>query len=48
MFAVGFVAAFLSALAAIRFLLRFVSTHDFRAFAWYRLALGAAVLAWFS
>ena len=45
-FAVGFVAAFLSALAAIRFLLRFVSTHDFRAFAWYRIVFGCIVLAW--
>ncbi len=43
-FAVGFVAAFLSALAAIRFLLRFVSTHDFRPFAWYRIGFGLVVL----
>ena len=43
-FAVGFVAAFLSALAAIRFLLRFVSTHDFRPFAWYRIGFGLLVL----
>lgn len=45
-FAVGFVAAFLSALAAIRFLLRFVSTHDFRPFAWYRIGFGLLVLGW--
>lgn len=44
-FAVGFIAAFLSALAAIRFLLRFVSTHDFRPFAWYRIVFGVLVLA---
>ncbi|MCC7121527.1 MAG: undecaprenyl-diphosphate phosphatase [Gammaproteobacteria bacterium] len=44
-FAVGFIAAFLSALAAIRFLLRFVSTHDFRPFAWYRIVFGLIVLA---
>jgi len=43
-FAVGFVAAFLSALAAIRFLLRFVSTHDFRSFAYYRIGFGLLVL----
>lgn len=46
LFAVGFVAAFLSALAAIRFLLRFVSTHDFRPFAWYRIGFGLLVLAY--
>lgn len=45
-FAAGFVAAFLSALAAIRFLLRFVSTHDFRPFAWYRIGFGLLVLAY--
>ena len=45
-FGVGFVAAFLSALAAIRFLLRFVSSHDFRAFAYYRIGFGLLVLAY--
>lgn len=43
-FATGFVAAFLSALAAIRFLLRFVATHSFVPFAWYRIAFGLLVL----
>ncbi len=47
-FAVGFVVSFLAALVAVRGLIRYVATHDFRAFAWYRIALGAAVLAWFS
>lgn len=46
-FAVGFVVSFLGALLAVRALIRFVATHDFRAFAWYRIALGAAVLAYF-
>ena len=40
--------SFVGALLAVRALIRFVATHDFRAFAWYRIALGAAVLAWFS
>ena len=40
----GFVVAFLSALLAIRFLIRFVSNHSFEVFAWYRIALGLAVL----
>ena len=41
----GFVVAFLSALLAIRFLIRFVSAHSFEVFAWYRIALGLVVLA---
>jgi len=46
-FAVGFVVSFVSALAAVRALIRYVARHDFRAFAWYRIALGAAVLWYF-
>jgi len=47
-FAVGFVVSFLSALLAVRGLIRYVARHDFNAFAWYRIALGAVVLWWFS
>lgn len=47
MFAVGFVTAFFSALIAVKVLLRYVAGHDFRAFAWYRIALGLIVLAYF-
>ena len=48
LFAVGLVTAFLSALLCIRWLIRYVSTHDFTVFAWYRIAFGAVVLftAW--
>jgi undecaprenyl-diphosphatase len=46
-FAVGFVVSFIGALIAVRGLIRYVATHDFRAFAWYRIALGVVVLAWF-
>ncbi len=46
-FAVGFVVSFLAALVAVRGLIRYVAHHDFRVFAWYRLALGAAVLLYF-
>ncbi|MGA0611938.1 undecaprenyl-diphosphate phosphatase [Caldimonas sp. KR1-144] len=48
MFAVGLVFAFASALLCIRWLIRYVSTHDFTVFAWYRIAFGAVVLltAW--
>jgi undecaprenyl-diphosphatase len=47
-FGMGFVVAFVSGLISVRFLLRYVSRHDFRPFAWYRLAVAAVVLwmAW--
>jgi undecaprenyl-diphosphatase len=47
-FAVGFAAAFVSAFACIRWLIRYVSRHDFVPFAWYRIAFGAVILvtAW--
>ncbi|MDQ2778370.1 MAG: undecaprenyl-diphosphate phosphatase [Pseudomonadota bacterium] len=44
MFAVGTVVAFFSALVCIRWLIRYVSTHDFKVFAWYRIAFGLVVL----
>jgi undecaprenyl-diphosphatase len=47
-FAMGFVVSFASALVAVRALIRYVAHHDFRAFAWYRIALGAVVLAYFT
>jgi undecaprenyl-diphosphatase len=48
MFAVGLVFAFFSALWCIRWLIRYVSTHDFTVFAWYRIVFGLIVLitAW--
>jgi undecaprenyl-diphosphatase len=48
MFAVGLAFAFISALLCIRWLIRFVSTHDFTWFAWYRIVFGGIVLltAW--
>jgi undecaprenyl-diphosphatase len=45
MFIVGLVTAFLSAFACIRWFVRYVATHDFTPFAWYRIAFGAIVLA---
>lgn len=47
LFAVGSVAAFVSAFIVIRWLIRYVATHDFRPFAWYRIAFGLVVLATF-
>jgi undecaprenyl-diphosphatase len=43
-FAVGLVAAFLSAFVCVRWLIRYIATHDFSAFAWYRIVFGAIVL----
>jgi undecaprenyl-diphosphatase len=43
--AVGFVVAFLSALAVVRPFVRFISRHGFGVFAWYRIAVGALALA---
>ena len=45
MFGVGFVAAFVSAFACVRWLIRYISRHDFRPFAWYRIAFGLFILA---
>lgn len=44
MFAVGFVAAFVSAFLCVRWLLRYISSHDFTSFAWYRIAFGMLVI----
>jgi len=41
---VGFVSAFASAFLCVRWLLRYISTHDFTIFAWYRIAFGIIVL----
>jgi undecaprenyl-diphosphatase len=43
-FGVGLVASFISALLCVRWLLRFISTHDFKPFAWYRIAFGIVIL----
>jgi len=45
MWAVGFVSAFISAFLCVRWLLRFISSHDFTPFAWYRIFFGIVVLA---
>jgi len=45
LFGVGFVAAFISAFLCVRWLLRYIASHDFKAFAWYRIAFGLVVLA---
>jgi undecaprenyl-diphosphatase len=42
--AVGLVVSFISALICIRWLLRYVASHTFNVFAWYRIILGVIIL----
>ena len=44
LFGVGLLFSFLSAWVCVRWLLRYISTHTFVAFAWYRIAFGIVVL----
>jgi len=44
-FAVGFVAAFVAAMWAVKSFIRFISNHTFVVFAWYRIVFGVIVLA---
>lgn len=44
MFLVGLLFSFVSAWLCVRWLLRYISTHRFTAFAWYRIAFGIVVL----
>ncbi len=45
MFALGMLVSFVCAFACVRWLLRYIATHDFTVFAWYRIAFGIVVLA---
>lgn len=45
MFSVGLVFSFLSAWVCVRWLLKYIATHSFVVFAWYRIAFGLVVLA---
>ena len=44
LFGVGLLFSFLSAWACVRWLLRYIASHDFKPFAWYRIAFGILVL----
>ena len=44
LFATGFVVSFLAAWVCVQWLLRYIATHRFTAFAWYRIAFGIVVL----
>ena len=44
LFAIGFIFSFVSAFFCVRWLLRFVSQHNFNGFAWYRIVFGVIIL----
>ncbi|POA20806.1 undecaprenyl-diphosphatase [Pseudomonas sp. FW300-N1A1] len=44
-FAIGFVTAFIFAMIAVKGLLKFIASHSYAAFAWYRIAFGLVILA---
>jgi len=43
-FALGFVTSFIFAMIAVRALLKFIASHSYAAFAWYRIAFGGFIL----
>jgi undecaprenyl-diphosphatase len=45
LFGVGLVVSFLAAWICVRWLLAYVATHNFKPFAWYRIAFGIFILA---
>jgi undecaprenyl-diphosphatase len=45
LFGIGTVSAFVSAFLCVRWLLRYISSHDFTFFAWYRIVFGFVVIA---
>ena len=44
--AVGFVVSFIVAIIVVRAFVHYISKHGFAPFAWYRIVVGAAALAW--
>lgn len=45
--AVGMIVAFVVSILTIKFLMGYIKKHDFKAFGWYRIVLGAAVILYF-
>lgn len=45
---VGMAVAFTVSVIVIKFLMSYIKKHDFKAFGWYRIALGAIVLLYFA
>lgn len=48
MVALGTLVSALSAFIVVKWLIRFVQSHTFNGFAWYRIALGGALIVWAS
>lgn len=47
-FSSGFIAAFISAFFAVQALIRYIATHSFEVFAWYRIVFGLFILlSWY-
>lgn len=46
--AIGMAVAFAVSIFAIKFLVGYIKKHDFTAFGWYRIVLGAAVILYFA
>jgi undecaprenyl-diphosphatase len=46
MVALGTIVSALSAFIVVKWLIRFVQSHTFNSFAWYRIALGGGLLTW--
>jgi len=44
---IGFIVSFVVALVAVKWFIRFVQTHSLKAFGWYRIIVGIAVVVWF-
>lgn len=44
-FAIGFITSFIFAMIAVRALLKFIASHSYVAFAWYRILFGLLILA---
>lgn len=43
----GMISAFIVSILAIKFLMTYIKKHDFKAFGWYRIVLGAIVIIYF-
>ena len=45
--AVGMIVSYIVSMIAIKFLMNYVRKHSFASFGWYRIVLGALVIAFF-
>ena len=45
---VGMLSAFIVSLLTIKYLLKYIKKNDFKAFGWYRIALGIIIILYFT